>query len=310
MIFEIDPVWESEEFLSFEPTITVPADVIDPDCTYRVRVRHKNQLGQWSHWSGPIEFRATADVSAYDDLVLSELMYHPADVTEEEAAHGFEESDFEYIELWNRGATAIDLEPLRFTKGVDLDLNTLQLTVLAAGERLILARKAEAFAFRYGADLAVAGSWGDDQLSNGGERVKLSLGGGAPVIDFSYKDSDPWPIAADGDGRALEFAGEGEPSEAAQWRVSVPGGSPGKAGEMIFADTLAWVSVSFDDEGIVLEWQSSPGKRYQVERSMAMANWERVGEMIEGRAGTTSASLIIPADQRLEGGYLRVVENP
>ena len=130
-------------------------------------MRHLNQLGQWSHWSDPIEFRATADVSPYRDLVITELMYHPAELTEAEALLGYEESDFEYIELWNRGSTPIDLAPLRFTKGIEFDLKLLENTIIESGQRIVLARNAEALALRY-PEITVSGSWGADQLSNWG----------------------------------------------------------------------------------------------------------------------------------------------
>lgn len=308
MIFEIEPVWESGEITSFQSDITLPAEVIDPDSTYRARVRLKNQLGHWSHWSDAIEFRATADVSAYNGLVISELMYHPLDVTEDEAAQGFEESDFEYIELWNRGNTIIDLANLRFTKGIDFDLKTLEITVLGIGDRLILARNADAFALRYGADITVGGSWGADRLSNSGERLKLSLGGGAPVIDFSYGDNEPWPSTADGEGHALEFTGDEDPSDSTLWRASRLGGSPGEADDEIRLETLAWVKTSLGEDEIFLEWQSSIGKRYQVETSETLENWEGAGEITEAVTEVTSVTLTIPAAQRDKRFYLRVAE--
>ena len=308
MIFEIDPVWESGELPEFQSDITLPAEVIDPDSTYRARVRLKNQLGQWSHWSDAIEFRATADVSPYEDLVISEVMYHPLDVTENEAAQGFEESDFEYIELWNRGNTIIDLANLRFTKGIDFDLQELTNTTLGIGDRLILARNAAAFALRYGNDISVGGSWGADRLSNSGERLKLSLGGGAPVIDFSYKDNEPWPTTADGQGHALEYAGDGDPGDSTAWIASTLGGSPGEGGNESRTETLTWVNTSIGDSELFLEWQSSIGKRYHIETSNTLQNWGITGEIIEAVSETTSLTFTIPDAQQGKRFYLRVAE--
>ncbi|MGY8690214.1 MAG: hypothetical protein ACKVHP_21060, partial [Verrucomicrobiales bacterium] len=300
------PVWESGELSSFQPEVTLPAEVIAPDSTYRMRVRLKNQLGQWSHWSEAIEFRATADVAAYAGLMISELMYHPQDVTAEEASQGYVESDFEYLELWNRGGSTIDLTNLRFTKGIDFDLNMLETAELGAGDRVILVRNAAAFAQRYGVEITIGGSWGTDQLSNRGERLKLSLGGGAPVIDFSYGDSEPWPSAADGEGHALEFAGEGDPNDSTQWKVSKLGGSPGASD----GETLTWLNTSLGEEEIVLEWRSSAGKRYQVETSKTLGDWESRNEIIEATAESSSVILTIPAAERDRGLFLRVVERP
>ncbi len=304
-IYEIDPVWESEEITEFEPSITIPAQEIDPDDTYRVRVRHLNQLGQWSHWSDPIEFRAAADVSPYRHLVISELMYHPSELTESEAALGYEESDFEYIELWNQGTESIDLALLRFTKGIDFDLNQLEDTILEGDARLVLARNAEAFGLRY-PGIAVAGSWGADQLSNGGERLKLSLGGGAPVIDFNYDDSEPWPADADGRGSSLEFSGEADPNEATQWHASSEGGTPGSAGSPVSArHRLVWLEVVVEP-AIVVSWRSHIGTRYQLEWSDNLREWEDLGETITASSEMTEARPSITENRRRTTSFLRV----
>jgi hypothetical protein len=54
-IYEITPVWESEELAKNEP-VTIPEKVVAVGKTYRVRARMKDASGRWSHWSAPIEF--------------------------------------------------------------------------------------------------------------------------------------------------------------------------------------------------------------------------------------------------------------
>ena len=54
--YEIGPVWESGEVTSFSSEVQVPADKVTAGETYRVRVRHKDATGLWSHWSAPVEF--------------------------------------------------------------------------------------------------------------------------------------------------------------------------------------------------------------------------------------------------------------
>ncbi len=56
--YEIDAVWESEEITPFTNTITIPASVVEPGSTYRVRCRMKDMTGRWSHWSAPVQFVA------------------------------------------------------------------------------------------------------------------------------------------------------------------------------------------------------------------------------------------------------------
>lgn len=310
MIFEIDAVWESGELEGFVGEMHLPAEVIDPDSTYRARVRHRNQLGQWSHWSDPIEFQASADVTPYQDLVISEIMYHPAAVTESEAVLGYEESDFEYIELWNTGSAPIDLQYLRFTKGIDFDLVNLASTVMPPGARWLLVRHRQAFAERYGADLPIAGEWGQDRLSNGGERLKLSLGGGAPVIDFEYRDDGNWPELADGAGRSLEFSGAGEVGLPANWTASADGGSPGRAGDspVLSGSELRWRQVEFQEATLRLAWFSEEGERYQVQTSTDLREWKPLLEPILSTANDTA----IEVDRALlnfpSQAYLRVVQ--
>ncbi|MEM7385001.1 MAG: lamin tail domain-containing protein, partial [Verrucomicrobiota bacterium] len=189
-VYEIDPVWESERIDDPQAEVRLPAGVLRLNRTYRVRVRHLNQFGHWSHWSEPVQFEATApDLTTFSNLVLSEFHYHPAPPTTDEAAAGFTSSDFEFIELHNRGAQTIDLTPLRLTKGVDFDFETQSETSLQAWQTLVLTRNAEAFALRYGETESVVADWGSEKLANGGETLKLSYGAGIPVIELTYDDT-------------------------------------------------------------------------------------------------------------------------
>ena len=128
------------------------------------------------------------------------------------------------------------------------------------------------------------------------------------MIDFSYGDNEPWPSTADGEGHALEFTGDGDPSDSTLWRASRLGGSPGEADDEIRLETLAWVKTSLGEDEIFLEWQSSIGKRYQVETSETLENWEGAGEITEAVTEVTSVTLTIPAAQRDKRFYLRVAE--
>jgi len=229
--YEIEEVYTSDEIGTFDAAFTFPVTATRPGRTYRARVRHKDADGNWSHWSDPVEFTASApDVSGFQDsLVISEFMYHPTPATGEEAALGFSNSDFEWIELQNVGAEAIEMTGVRFTKGVDFDFPDGY--EIPSGGYAIIARDAAAFAFRYGAAIPIAGEYGPDSLSNGGENVKLSFGAGTGIIEFTYDDEDPWPTAADGDGFSLVLidpASLPDHAVAINWRASATrGGTPG-----------------------------------------------------------------------------------
>ncbi len=250
--YEITPVWLSDVISEFEAEFNVPVVALRVGHAYRARVRMRNQLGHWSHWSAPIEFTAGEPdtVRFQENLIISELFYHPAEPSAAEHEAGFEESDFEFIELYNRGTETLDLRGLRFTKGINFDFAGGAITDLAPSGTLLLVRNAEAMAFRYGAGLPVAGEFLDRQLSNAGEEIKLSYGAGYPVFQFTYSDSEPWPEEADGEGYSLEWAGGlgADPTDPNNWRAgSVRGGSPGTVGEP--GETTAfgeWAELEFD----------------------------------------------------------------
>src|SRR5690606_9203836 len=106
------------------------------------------------------------------DLRLTEIMYHPAPPTSEETALGFEESDFEFLELFNAGAQNLDLTEVRFTKGIDFNFAGSAITSLAPGETVIVAKNVAAFTQRYGGGHAIAGEYLDQSLNNAGENLK------------------------------------------------------------------------------------------------------------------------------------------
>jgi hypothetical protein len=233
-VYEITPVWDSGALTTEQNQAAVPLLDLRAGHTYRARVRHRDTTGRWSHWSAPLQFTATApEVSLYQEsLVISEFSYHPANDNE----------DLEFIEVMNIGPLALDLTPVRFTKGVDFDFAGSAITSLAPGDRALVVRHAAAFAAAYGSGLPIAGEYrlnDENNLANGGERLKLSYGTGLTIRDFTYADLPPWPVAADGGGFSLVLI---EPftapdhSVAANWRASAqPGGNPGTTDAALFA---------------------------------------------------------------------------
>ncbi|MGI9240261.1 MAG: lamin tail domain-containing protein [Verrucomicrobiales bacterium] len=247
-IYEIEGATESGELTSFGSEFRFPALAARPGQTYRARVRHKDTAGRWSHWSPPLEFLASApDVTQYvEALRITELHYHPGDTTAGEIANGWEEADFEFIELQNIGPVAVDLTDVRFTKGIDFDFPADLL--IGPGAYLLVVRNQAAFESRYGAGLPIAGEWSPgDKLDNGGENVKLSLGSGTTIIEFVYDDSAPWPTEPDGDGFSLTLntPAQSTPADHADplaWSASrLIGGTPGAGDQITFDD---WASAN------------------------------------------------------------------
>ena len=56
--YELDAMWQSPESPTFVPQIHIPQGTCKPGRTYRVRARHKDNAGKWSHWSESVEFIA------------------------------------------------------------------------------------------------------------------------------------------------------------------------------------------------------------------------------------------------------------
>ncbi|CAN5158355.1 hypothetical protein BH23VER1_BH23VER1_20210 [soil metagenome] len=242
--YEVETDWESGLLPTFTASQKIPAAEIRSGNTYRARVRHQDAAGRWGHWSAPVEFVATApDVAPFQQsLVISEIHYHPADpTTAAELAASTENDDFEFIELLNVGTGFLDLTDVRFTKGIDFDFAPG--TTLAPGARILAVKNVAAFEARYGAGLPVAGSYGDDNLSNGGENLKLSLGAGNAIHEFTYDDDPPWPTGADGDGFSLVLIDPTslpDHADPASWRLSRHhGGSPGTSDSLTLATWMA-----------------------------------------------------------------------
>ena len=141
-----------------------------------------------------------APTAAQLQVRITKVMYAPPPPTSSELATlpTLEAEDFEYLELRNIGATAIDLAGCRFTDGIEYGFpgNTL----LAAGARLVIAENPVAFDRRYGAGLNRVGPYAG-ALDNSGERVRLVDAVGEEILDFTY--SPEWFPSSDQGGYAL-----------------------------------------------------------------------------------------------------------
>ncbi len=172
------------------------------------------------------------------NLRISELNYHPGDLTPAERAAGITDSDeFEFIELLNIANVPVDLSLVRFQQvvngnqieGVQFDFADGSVRELLPGERVVVVENMEAFPVRYGSGIPVAGEWSGG-LNNSSERVVL-VAGDVTLADFSY--SDRWHTTTDGDGYTLQAIDEaGDPTllgTGTAWRPSSQlGGSPGR----------------------------------------------------------------------------------
>lgn len=164
------------------------------------------------------------------DLVISEIHYNPYRATPSEKAAGYGDADeFEFIELLNVSPDDLNLDGVTFDNGITF---TFGISVIGAGDYLVLAKNPAALALRYpGVTIAGAyqGSLGDD-----GETIGFSSPTGATFQEFTYDNSGSWPNRPDGNGSSLEvlnvLASYGDPEN---WISSCEfNGSPGVAGSV------------------------------------------------------------------------------
>ena len=244
--YEINAIWESEELTEFNAEMAIPAAVAQPGRSYRVRCRHKDTTGRWSHWSAPVQFAAGARSAGGvgSDLQITELMYNPPEM----AADEFGDNDeYEFIELKNIGSEVLDLGGVSLTDGVTFDFADGRITHLEPGQFVLVVRNEAAFVSRYGTDLTplIAGEYAG-KLANEGERLALADVEAGTLAEFQYSDDTDWPINADGAGYSLVLLeGAGALSDGRSWRASTYlGGSPGADDPESEAAGALWTGVS------------------------------------------------------------------
>jgi hypothetical protein len=217
-----------------------------------VRSRTLSATGQWSALSDAV-FSVPLD-----GLVVTEVMYHPADPPE---GSPFDDEAFEYIELKNVGSAPINLSTLAIADGVDFKFAASDIQTLAPGAFALVVANRDAFLSRYGAGLPIAGAY-TGSLDNAGESIEIASVFGPTLASFGYQDS--WYEPTDGEGYSLTRVAPTDAaadlSAKATWRPSNrAGGSPGAddtavaPGSIIVNEVLANSAGSADGDWIELK---------------------------------------------------------
>lgn len=179
-----------------------------------------------SKWSG---VTATTYFNVIPPLLLTEIMFHPADPP---AGSPYDAELFEFVELRNTSDTTLNLIGFKLTGGIEYTFAaTSSVTTLAPGARVLVVRNRAAFLSRYPAATGIAGEF-TGGLSNSGNTIRVVGPLEEPVSAVSYTDA--WAPLADGFGFSLVLRNEATSPEqigtADQWRLSAAvGGSPGAA---------------------------------------------------------------------------------
>ena len=122
------------------------------------------------------------------DIVINEIMYNaPESGTD----------TLEFIELYNNGDIAVNLENWYFSQGVDLVFPSYE---LAPGAFVITAYSAEVMLNNFGVE---AIEWTGGGLKNSGETIELLNDSGAQVDIVPFDDGGLWPNAPDEYGPSL-----------------------------------------------------------------------------------------------------------
>jgi len=199
-------------------------------------------------WSALAE--ATFVLDTLPDLVVTEVMYHPAAATPAEIAAGFtDRRDFEFIEFQNIGTEPINLVGLRFFDGVDFAFPTHH---VAPGEYVLVVSDQEAFQFRYPTVPTglIAGEFKNRTvLDDAGETIGFETILETTIQEFEPRDG--WFDHTDGLGFSLVVRDPLQDpllwNSKDGWRASwLPGGNPGAAdpglvnpGDVVINEVLA-----------------------------------------------------------------------
>ena len=150
------------------------------------------------------------------DVVINEIHYNPAS----------EVGDDEFLELYNRGGTEVDLSGWALSEGVSY-VFPFGTTIPPKGY-LVVSPNAVHSEARYRLD-NVVGDW-TGRLDNGGEIVALVSTAGDIISRVHYGDGGIWPSSPDGLGPSLEYGDPfGQIDVARHWHASARvDGSPGE----------------------------------------------------------------------------------
>ena len=153
--------------------------------TYNVSLTVSNQYGSNT-------LTKTGYITVYDPntaiLVITEIMYNPPEVGED---------SLEYIEIYNHGNAAANLNGYTFSQGVVFTFGNYTLN---PGAYVVVAKNSAAMMNTFG---VTTQQWTEGSLSNSGEVLELKNSQGTVVDLVQFTDLAPWPTQPDGAGPSL-----------------------------------------------------------------------------------------------------------
>ncbi|MDB4265154.1 lamin tail domain-containing protein [bacterium] len=177
----------------------------------RAVARQNDGIGRCLH-PDVATFGATNSFDLEDAVVINEIFYHAYPEREP-----FIEREEEWLELYNRSASPVDLSGWKIDGGIEFDFPFG--TMLPAGGYLVIAEDETALSAKY-PGITIIGDY-SGRLGNGGDLIVLEDGNGNPADEVQYFESGSWHEAADGGGSSLELRDPfADNSEAGAWAAS------------------------------------------------------------------------------------------
>jgi len=130
-------------------------------------------------------------IAAQAQIVITEIMYNPPEAGTD---------SLEYIELYNRTGSAVDVSNWTFAQGFVFTFPAG--SSIGANQYITIARSASAFEAAFGTTPTYIWEMGG-ALTNSGEDVVLHNGNGAQIDSVDYKNAAPWPTEPAGNGPSL-----------------------------------------------------------------------------------------------------------
>ncbi len=220
--------------LSFDLELSATRTVASADRIYLnansvIKARARNGT-DWSPLNEAFFTVNGAPPVAAGDVTISEIHYNPLPGLETE-----------FVELMNISSRAINLRGCGFSLGFPARFPATRDTILAPGQRTVLARSLWDINTTYGLGKPVAALGPKSNLNNGGETLTLENAALQPLLTVAYDNNLPWPLAPDGAGPSLTLSAPrlNPPlTNPLAWRPSlITGGTPGtgEAGETLFS---------------------------------------------------------------------------
>jgi hypothetical protein len=165
----------------------------------KARARSPAGVGAWLFPNAPSP-GAPNSFAFHNEIVINEIMYHHIRIP---GTNGVapKESPEAWIELFNKGASSVDLTGWELAGGVSYRFTPG--LMLAPGAYLVVAEDAVAMRLTH-PGITIVGNIGG-ALSHSSDTIVLKDPAGNPADQVRYYDGPPWPPYANGGGTSLEL---------------------------------------------------------------------------------------------------------